>query len=76
LRIGSECSFRFSLITRNKQVLVSKLKHFGKIVGVSGDRSNDSLALKEAHVGFSMGVTGMEVEKEASDIVLMDGNSL
>ena len=54
--------------------MVSKLKSFGEIVGVTGDGSNDTLALKEAHVGFSMGLTGTEVAKEASDIILMDDN--
>lgn len=43
-------------------------------MGVTGDGSNDSLALKEAHVGFSMGIAGTEVAKEASDIILMDDN--
>jgi P-type Ca2+ transporter type 2C len=49
---------------------VAKLKALGEIVGVTGDGTNDSLALKEAHVGFSMGIAGTEVAKEASDIIL------
>lgn len=55
-------------------MLVAKLKALGEIVGVTGDGTNDSLALKEAHVGFSMGIAGTEVAKEASDIILMDDN--
>ena len=50
------------------------IKARGEIVGVTGNGSNDSLALKEAHIGFSMGITGTEVVKEASDIILMDDN--
>lgn len=58
----------------DKKILVEKLKQFGEIVGVTGDGTNDGPALKTAHVGFSMGVTGTEVAKEASDIILMDDN--
>lgn len=58
----------------DKKILVASLKAVGEIVGVTGDGSNDSLALKEAHVGFSMGIAGTEVAKEASDIILMDDN--
>ena len=58
----------------DKKILVAALKARGEIVGVTGDGSNDSLALKEAHVGFSMGIAGTEVAKEASDIILMDDN--
>ena len=58
----------------DKKILVSAIKARGEIVGVTGDGSNDSLALKEAHVGFSMGIAGTEVAKEASDIILMDDN--
>jgi magnesium-transporting ATPase (P-type) len=42
--------------------------------GVTGDGTNDGPAHKTAHVGFSMGIAGTEVAKEASDIILMDDN--
>ncbi|KAG6839792.1 hypothetical protein C0991_011647 [Blastosporella zonata] len=58
----------------DKEVLVSTLKSIGEIVGVTGDGTNDGPALKEANVGFSMGIAGTEVAKEASDIILMDDN--
>lgn len=56
------------------QLLEEKLKELGEIVGVAGDGTNDGPALKAAHVGFSMGIAGTEVAKEASDIILMDDN--
>ncbi len=58
----------------DKRLLVETLKEHGDIIGVTGDGTNDGPALRTAHVGFSMGVTGTEVAKEASDIILMDDN--
>jgi Ca2+-transporting ATPase len=58
----------------DKRLLVEALKDRNDIVCVTGDGSNDGPALKTAHVGFSMGVTGTEIAKEASDIILMDDN--
>lgn len=58
----------------DKKLLVDTLKHLGEVVGVTGDGTNDSPALKSANVGFSMGIAGTEVAKEASDIILMDDN--
>ncbi|KZW00069.1 ATPase, P-type, K/Mg/Cd/Cu/Zn/Na/Ca/Na/H-transporter [Exidia glandulosa HHB12029] len=59
---------------RDKQILVENLKAMGEIVAVMGDGMNDGPALKTANVGFSMGIAGAEVAKEASDTVLMDKN--
>ncbi|KAJ7650379.1 Ca-transporting ATPase [Roridomyces roridus] len=58
----------------DKRILVETLKQLGEIVGVTGDGTNDGPALKTANVGFSMGIAGTEVAKEASDIILMDDN--
>ncbi len=58
----------------DKLRLVSIFKKKGLVVGVTGDGVNDSLALKRADVGISMGQTGTDVAKEASDIVLTDDN--
>jgi Ca2+-transporting ATPase len=58
----------------DKRILVETLKELGDVVGVTGGGTNDGPALKTAHVGFSMGIAGTEVAKEASDITLMDDN--
>ncbi|KAI8141189.1 PMCA-type calcium-translocating P-type ATPase [Fennellomyces sp. T-0311] len=58
----------------DKRILVSRLRDLGDIVAVTGDGTNDGPALKSADVGFSMGIAGTEVAKEASSIILMDDN--
>ncbi|KAF2103115.1 plasma membrane calcium-transporting ATPase 3 [Rhizodiscina lignyota] len=58
----------------DKRVLVKRLKELGETVAVTGDGTNDAPALKTADVGFSMGIAGTEVAKEASAIILMDDN--
>ncbi|RDW88156.1 calcium-transporting ATPase-1 [Coleophoma cylindrospora] len=59
---------------QDKQILVQKLRALDETVAVTGDGTNDGPALKAADVGFSMGIAGTEVAKEASAIILMDDN--
>ncbi|GLT78616.1 hypothetical protein SLA2020_501450 [Shorea laevis] len=56
----------------DKLLMVQCLKLKGQVVAVSG--INDSLVLKEAHVGLSLGIHGTGVAKESSDIVIVDDN--
>ncbi|KAL1964515.1 hypothetical protein VTN77DRAFT_6941 [Rasamsonia byssochlamydoides] len=58
----------------DKRALVIRLKEMGETVAVTGDGTNDAPALGAADVSFSMGISGTEVAREASSIILMDDN--